>query len=110
MSPTIELPDALWVITIAPEWPPTIDSGSRVLAYTAALRFCDAVVYSCRYEPDGYDSDTFERARSAMESGDFDHGILIVTDAFKVVCADRMRVLMHNAFTFQVPVRIGRRA
>ncbi len=100
MSPTIELPDALWEITIEPQWPATITSGDRLTAFVASLHFCDAVVYTRCYEPGGYDSDTFERARSEMESGDFDRGILIVTDAFKAVCADRMRVLMNQAFSF----------
>ena len=100
MSPTIELPDALWAITISPEWPPTLADGDTLTAFTAELTFCDATVYSRRYEEGGYDSDTFIRARNAMLGGDFDLGIEIVNNAFKTVCADRMRVLMNQAFAF----------
>lgn len=99
MSP-IEIPDALWAIVVIPEWPERLADGSTITAFTAELTFCDAPVYSCRYEHGGYDSDTFDRAQSAMLSGDFDMGIQIITDAFKQVCADRMRYLLNYAFEF----------
>ena len=111
MSPTIELPDALWAITVTPEWPDSLTDGSTVTAFTAELTFCDATVYSCRYAHGGYDSDTFDRALRTMRGGDFDGGIETINRAFKVVCADRMRMLMYHAFDFATMVALsGRRA
>ena len=109
MSPTIELPDALWAITIEPEWPPTLTDGDRLLGFTASLTFCDAVVYSRRYAPDGYDTDTFDRAMRAVAGHDFDRGIEIINVAFKAVCADRMRMLMHYAFDFATTATLSGR-
>lgn len=114
MTSLIELPDQLWSIGIEPEYPRLMGDGTlerpAIVAFHAHLQFCDADVYSVRYSMQR-DSDTFERAVRAIESGDYDRGIEIIGDAFKRACADRLRMLMLGAFDFASrSVLAGRKA